>query len=433
MTTLIRNLEILTLDAEGRRLECADLVVEGGRITHLGEAPATLRADEVIDGTGRVALPGLFNSHCHASMTFERGVAEDMAFPEWLPAVWKIENVLSADDVYWGAALATIEMIKTGCVGFNDMYFHMDRVADAVRESGMKAALGETVFDPGEGSAVGDALGKALTWDADMAAESHPRLRVYLAPHSPYTCSQPLLEEVVAAAHDTGRGIHTHLSEDQRQVDQSLERYGMTPVQHLESIGAFEVPGGLVAAHTLVVDERDLEILEERRVRVPHCPITYAKLAMPMFSLAPFFERGVTVGLATDGPASNADMDLFAVMRQTALLQKYLSLDPGAVPGDTLLRMATSVGAEIAGFPESGRLEVGAPADLILVRTDVAHMTPRHDLVANLVHSAKGADVTDTMVDGQWLMRNRELVTLDEEKVVAEAQARAEALVERAR
>ena len=431
-TRLIRHLDILTLDREGTVLHNADLVIRGDRILHVGEAPPDLEPDETIDGSSRIAMPGLFNSHCHAPMTLERGFAEDMDFPEWLPAIWKIENQLTPDDVYWGTALAAIEMIRTGAVGFNDMYFHMDRVAEVVISSGLKASLGETMFDPGEGTKAGDALDHAKRWNAEIASRGESRVKTYLAPHSPYTCSQPLLEQVVEAAHETAHGIHTHVSEDQRQVDQSLNRYGMSPVQHLEAIGAFDVPGGLVAAHTLVVDERDLEILQEKHVRVPHCPITYAKLAMEMFSIAPLLDRGITVSLATDGPASNADMDMFAVIRQTALMQKYISGDPKAVPGDTLLRMATQVGAQVTGFPESGALEVGAPADLILVRSDVAHMRPMHNLVANLVHSAKGSDVTDSMVDGVWLMRNRVLQTLDEEKILAEAQSRANALVARA-
>ncbi len=431
-TTWIRDLDIVTLDDEGTIHRGGSLVFEGPTLLHVGDVPEDLEADEVLDGRGRVAMPGLFNSHCHAPMTFERAFAEDMDFAAWLPAIWKIENQLEAEDVYWGTAVAAVEMIRTGCVAFNDMYFHEDRIAELAIESGMRASLGATLFDPGAGTEAGDTLDDAVAWNADVASMNHPRLRTFLAPHSPYTCSRELLERVVDAAHASDHGIHTHVSEDQRQVDESLDRYGLTPVQLLDSIGAFDVPGGLIAAHTLVVDGRDVEILAEKAVRVPHCPITYAKLAMPMFPLDPLLEAGVAVSLGTDGPASNADMDMFAVIRQTALMQKYLSGNPAAVPGDTLLRMATQVGAQAMGFPDSGRLVAGAPADFILLRTDVAHMCPQHDLTANLVHSAKGSDVTDTVAHGSFLMREGELVTLDEERILAEAQRRSEALVARA-
>lgn len=432
MTTIhLHNLDIVTLDEQGTIHRQADLVIADGWITHLGQAPDTLQADEIIDASARVALPGLVNAHCHSPMTLLRGWAEDMYFPEWLPKVWRAENQLTTPDIYWGAALAACEMIRTGTIAFNDMYFFMDRVAEVVSESGMKAALTWGFFDPGDGTSVGPALEQTIEWVKATHARGSSRIKTYLGPHSPYTCSQTTLERVVKIAHDLGQGIHLHLSESQEQVDQSLERYGLRPVQHLDSIGVFEAPGGCVAAHTIYVDGQDIEILAEKGVHVPHCPITYMKLAMPFFSLKANLQAGVKMCLGTDGPASNADMDMFAIMRQTALTQKLLQIDPTMMPGDTVLRLATQAGARALGFADSGVLKVGAPADLILVNLDAPHLRPVHNLIANLVHSAKGSDVTDVMVDGQWLMRNRELKTLDEDRILYEVETRARALVER--
>lgn len=433
MTTVhIRNVDIVTLDDDGTVHREADLVIEDRDLRYVGQAPADLEPEEMVDGSGRAALPGLVNTHCHAPMTFERGWAEDLPFDRWLnEKIWVQESVLTSDDVYWGAALAACEMIRSGTVAFNDKYFHMDRVAEVVDESGLKAALTWTVFGQGEDEGhTGRDLAGTVEWLRSLEGAAAGRLRGYLGPHSPYICPPEFIERVVAHAHDLGVGIHLHLSETEEQVEGSLSRHGLRPVQHVDSLGVFDVPGGCVAAHCLAIDERDTEILVEKGVFVPHCPITYMKLAMPFLPLHERLGAGVRVCLGTDGPASNSDLDMFATLRQTALVHKYQALDPEVIPGDTALRLATEKGA--LGLPEKGTLEPGAPADLILVETDNPHMRPQHDLVANLVHSAKGGDVTDVMVEGRWLMRDRALLTLDEERILYEAEKHAQAMVGKA-
>ena len=431
-TIHIRNLEIVTLNEDGTLLHDADLIVQGGRIALLGNAPVDLQADEVIDGRGKVVMPGLINSHCHSPMTFERGWAEDLPFDRWLnEKIWVGESALTSDDVYWGAALAACEMIRSGTVAYNDKYFYMDRVAEVVRESGMKAALTWTVFGIGEETEMGRDLAGTVEWIRETHEMGEGHIRTYLGPHSPYICPPEFLSRIVEYAHDLGQGIHLHLAESEDQVKQSIERYGLRPVQHVNSLGVFDVPGGCVAAHCLAIDDTDTRILIEKDVHVPHCPITYMQLAMPFPALEARLNAGVNVCLGTDGPASNADMDMFATMRQTALIDKYQSLNPEMIPGDTALRMATKNSARALGFDDMGVLEVGAPADLILINLDAPHMRPIHSLIANLVHSAKGADVTDVMVNGRWLMRGRQLVTLDEERILYEADQRAQAMVQR--
>lgn len=433
MTTIhIRNLEIVTLDDAGTILHDADLVVQDGRIAYVGEAPPDLRADEVVDGSGRVAMPGFVNAHCHSPMTFERGWAEDLPFDRWLnEKIWVAESALTPDDVYWGAALAACEMIRSGTVAFNDHYFYMDRVAEVVRESGLKAVLTWCVFGIGPEAEVGPGLEDTVEWIKETHGTADGRIRTFLGPHSPYICPPDFLSRIVELAHELGQGIHLHLSEDSEQITQSLERHGMRPVQFVDSLGLFDVPGGVVAAHGLALNEPDRDILAEKGVHVAHCPITYMKLAMVFPPLRPRLAAGVRVCLGTDGPGSNNDMDMFAVMRQTALNEKYLMLDPEALPGDTPLRMATQNGARALGFEGMGALVPGAPADLILVNLDAPHMRPIHSLIANLVFAAKGGDVTDVMVDGRWLMRNRELQTLDEARILYEAERHAQAMVRR--
>jgi 5-methylthioadenosine/S-adenosylhomocysteine deaminase len=468
----IRNVDIVTLDAAGTIVPGGTVVVRDGRIVyvghvgHAGHAGAEPAAgsgglglgeipdevpDEIVDGRGRALLPGFFNAHCHSPMTFERGWAEDLPFDRWLnEKIWVAESALTPEDVEWGARLAACEMIRSGIAGFNDHYFHMDRVAAVVLESGMRAALAWCVFGIGQESEVGPGLDGTLDWIAAVneqgRAQAHDqspdhsidqglgRIRALLGPHSPYVCPPEFLRRIAEIAHERGLGVHLHVAESEGQVAQSLARHGRRPVQHLDALGIFDAPGGCVAAHGLALDQDDMAVLAAKGVHVAHCPITYMKLAMVPFPiLASRLDAGVRVCLGTDGPASNADLDMFAVMRQTVLMEKYQARDPARLPGDTPLRMATRNGAAALGFARSGSIEVGAAADLILVNLDAPHMRPRHDLVANLVHAAKAADVTDVMVDGRWLMRERTLCTLDEERILYEAERRALDMVRRGR
>ncbi len=415
---LIEDVDILTLDSTGTVLHGSSLAIDGATIAGVGEVPAGFKPDERVDGHNHVAMPALFNAHCHAAMTYERGWAEDLPFPRWLnEKIWVAESALRDEDVYWGAALAACEMIRGGVAGFNDHYFYMDRVAEVAEQSGMKAALAWCVFGIGEAKEIGANLEGTLEFIRRWRERGEGRLRMMLGPHSPYICPPQFLERVAGLARERGLGVHLHVAESPEQVENSLHTYGLTPVEHLDRLGILAVPGGCVAAHCLYATDADLELLAQRGVMVAHTPITYMKLAMGVPDLSRFANHKVQVGIGTDGPASNADMDLFAAMRQTAILQKHIQRDPQAMPGDAVLRMATQVGARGMGFDRSGVLAPGRAADIAMIDVDRPHLLPRHDLVANLVHAAKAADVSDLMVDGRWLMRKRELLTLDEAKI----------------
>jgi len=339
------------------------------------------------------------------------------------------ESALRDEDVYWGAALAACEMIRGGVAGFNDHYFFMDRVAEVVEQSAMKAALAWCVFGIGDDKEIGANLEETLRFIERWSGRAQGRLRLFLGPHSPYICPPEFLRRIAELAHARNLGIHLHLSESEEQVESSLRANGMSPVAHLDRLGVLQAPGGCIAAHCLYVSDEDLELLAQRAATVAHTPITYMKLAMGVPDLSRFARHKVAVAIGTDGPASNADLDMFAALRQTAILQKHVQRDPQAMPGETVLRMATQAGAHAMGFPGSGVLAEGASADIALVDMDRPHLLPHHDLVANLVHSAKAADVTDLMVNGRWLMRKRELLTLDEEKIKSEAARGASRLV----
>lgn len=426
----IKHADIITLDDKGTILRDADILVEGSRITRVGTVLESTRADEVIDASGHVALPGFFNAHCHSPMTFERGWAEDLPFPRWLnEKIWVAESALTPDDVYWGAALAACEMIRCGTVGFNDHYFHMDRVAEVVEQSGLKAMLAWCVFGIGDDKEIGPGAEQQLAFSRTWQNRAGGRIHTALGPHSPYVCPPEFLTRIVALAAEHHMAIHLHVSESEEQVANSRERLGKTPVEHLNALGVLDHP--TIAAHCLALPPEDRAILAEKGVHVIRTPITYMKLAMPIRTpVSDLQAANIThIALGSDGPASNADMDMLAVIRQQVLLEKYTQENAEALPGDTALRMATQNGAQAMGFAGSGVLAAGRPADLILVDFGRPHLRPRHDIIANLVHSAKGADVSHVIVDGQLLMRDRELLTLDEDRILYEAERRALRLV----
>jgi 5-methylthioadenosine/S-adenosylhomocysteine deaminase len=425
-TLWIKHADVVTLDEQGTVLRDTDLLIEGSRITRTGSLPEGTQADDVIDATGHVALPGFFNAHCHSPMTFERGWAEDLPFPRWLnEKIWVAESALTPDDVYWGAALAACEMIRSGTLGFNDHYFYMDRVGQVVEESGLKAMLAWCTFGIGDDKEIGPGADEQLDFSRQWQNAAGGRIHTCLGPHSPYVCPPEFLVRVAELASQYNLPVHLHVSESREQVENSRQRQGVTPVEHLHRLGVFDHP--TIAAHCLALTDTDMPVLADKGVFVARTPITYMKLAMPVRTpVSSLHAAGITrIGLGTDGPASNADMDMFAMIRQQVLLEKYSQENPEALPGDAALRMATRNGAQAMGFSESGILAEGRPADLILVDFNRPHLRPRHDLIANLVHSAKGADVTHVIVDGRLLMRDRELITLDEERILYEAEQHA--------
>jgi 5-methylthioadenosine/S-adenosylhomocysteine deaminase len=419
---LIKRVAVLSFEREGSILPEADIAIEGNRIVGIGRAPEDFRADETLDGYNHLAVPGFWNAHTHASMSLLRGYAEDLPGDRWFfERVRPAEALIDEGDVYWGAALAACEMIRGGTVGFNDHYFHMSRVAELVEQSGMKATLAWTQFGV-PGVDAGTDLAGAAAYAARWHGAAGGRIRCVLGPHSPYICPTEFLREVSALARDRALGVHIHVAETAQQLENSLATHGVTPIAHLEACGIFDVP--CVAAHTIHASREDVAILRAHGVSVVHCPISYLKLGLEVNDLRPLLDAGVNVALGTDGLASNNDMDMKAAVRFAALVQKFVRKDAETVPGDVPLRLATTNGARAMGFPESGALAVGRAADIVLFDLDQPHLYPRHDLVANLVHSARASDVTHVIVDGRVLYRNGELLTLDEEKIKAEVQRR---------
>lgn len=424
---LIRHADVITLDEKGRVLRDAEVAISGATILAVGQAPADFRPDEVVDAAGHILMPGFFNAHTHAPMTLLRGYAEDLPLDRWFnERIWRVESALTAEDVYWGAALAAAEMIRAGVVGFADHYFYMDRVAQVALESGLRANLAWCAFGRAEGE-VGTDMAGIARFVEEWQDAGEGRIKTFLGPHSPYMCSPQFLARTAAVAARLGTGIHIHVAESAEQVARSRAEHGMTPVELLAKNGIFDVP--VLAVHCIYLEEIDYQILAANKATVVQCPTCHMKLGMGVTPVPALQAAGIQVALGTDGTASNNALDMLQEARHAALLQKLVAQDPTLLAGDLPLRLATQGGARAMGFTLSGEIAPGHAADLILLDCDTPRLRPRHDPLANVLYAAVSADVSDVMVAGRWLMRERALLTLDEEHILAEAERRAFRLV----
>jgi 5-methylthioadenosine/S-adenosylhomocysteine deaminase len=425
---LLQNADIITLDGDNEVLRGASLAIEGRTIAHVGEVPEAWQPDETLDLTDHVVMPGFWNAHTHAPMTFTRSIGDDLPLYRWFnEKIWVAESGLTEEDVYWGAMIAAAEMIRGGVVGFADHYFHMHRVAEVVEKSGLKALLATCVFGTGHEVSISFEDSVALAHHFQSAAGG--RIRTILGPHSLYICPPEFLTEVARTARSEGLGVHFHLAESQEQVAVSMEKYGKTPVEHARDLGLFDVPA--IAAHSIAVSDSDMQILAEKGVVPVQCPRCHMKLAMGVTPVVPMLERGIPVALGTDGPGSSNNLHMLEEAQLAPRMQKLHRSDATALAGDLPLRLAATNGARGMGFADSGTLRPGAAADLIVMDFRRPHLQPRLSIVGNVLNSAHSGDIVHTMVDGRWLMRDGKLLTLDEEEILAQAERRALAMLSR--
>jgi len=376
-------------------------------------------------------LPGLINGHTHLAMVLLRGVADDMALMPWLETkIWPIEKNLRAEDCYVGALLGCLEIIKSGTTCFADQYFFMENVARAVEEAGMRASLSYGIIELGDSKRRESELraGEKLVKGCNGTAKG--RISTMFGPHAAYTCSPECLIKVKELAKKYKVGIHTHISETQDEVKQITEKYGKRPVEHLDAIG-FLGPE-VLAAHCVWLTEKEIKILCDHGVKPVHNPVSNMKIACGIAPVPEMLAAGIPVALGTDGAASNNALDMFNEMKFAALLNKVGKLNPTVMPAQAVLEMATINGAIALGLEkEIGSLEAGKKADIVLVDLKKPHLTPLHNVVSHLVYSAVGGDVDTTIVDGKILMQNTEVLVLDEDKVLDQAQKTSDDLLAR--
>ncbi len=417
MSLLLRQVVL-----DGRQV---DILLADSLIKKIAPEIKDAEADRILEGAGKAVVPGLYNGHSHAAMTLFRGYGDDMELMEWLTTkIWPLEEKLTEELVYHGARLACLEMIKSGTVFFNDMYWHFAATARAVDEMGLRAALSGVIIDLNDPGRLKEQI--AVNRERfQVSAGFSPRLKFVLGPHAIYTVSRAGLEWVRDFAAENNLMIHTHLSETEQEVKDCLANNGMRPVEYLADLGLLS--DKLVAAHAVWLDENEMKLLEENQVNVINNPVSNMKLAVgKTFSYRHFVKYGVPVGLGTDGCGSNNNLDMFETMKFSALLQKFAINDPTVQTADEVWRMATAGGAKIFGL-NGGVIAEGYDADLLLIDCDRPEMAPGHNLISDLVYSASGAVVDTTIVAGKVLMQGRKVE--GESEIIAAARDAAQRLM----
>ena len=420
---LLFNAIVLTMDQEMHQYEPGAVAVSGDSILAVGlevEIRKTCRAAHEVDCGGRVLMPGLVNAHTHVPMTLLRGLADDLRLDVWLQGyVWPVEReFVSPDFVRLGTQLGCAELIRSGVTCFADMYYFEENVAKATAEAGLRAVCGQTVlkFPAPDAVSFEDSLAAAREFIEGW--KGHTLITPSVSPHAYYTCTPEILRATAQLAAEFDVPLHTHISETALEVETMRRDNGMPVVPFLKKQGLFDAK--VLAAHCTHIDEGEMRTLLHAGAGVAHNPSSNLKLASGFAPVQKMLNLGLDVGIGTDGPASNNDLDMFEEVRLAAFVAKTVSNDPTALPAITALTMATRLGARALHLGQvTGTLEAGKRADLILVDISGIHNSPRFrrdadNIYAQLVYTGKATDVSDVMVNGKWLMHNRELLTLDE-------------------
>ncbi len=419
---LVKNCDwVVTQNKKREVLRDASIFVQDGEIKQVGKNVKG-PADSEIDGKGKIVLPGLINAHTHLSMVLFRGFADDMQLQDWLQKkIWPLEAKLNGEACYYGALLGSAEMILSGTTSFVDMYFYMEDVAKAVAESGLRGFLSYGIidlFDSAKAQMERDKSKKFLDFVENL---NNPRIRFALGPHAPYTCSAETLLWAKEFAENNNAILHIHVAETRKEQADFQKQHGMRVVEYLDKIGALSRK--MLAAHCVWLTKSEVGLLGKSGVAVAHCPVSNMKLASGGVAPLPeMFEAGIAVGLGTDGAASNNTLDIFETMKVCALLHKAYRWDATVLKAQKVLDLATIEGARALGVErEVGSLEVGKKADIILVNAKSPNMNPiygEETVVADLVYSASSANVDTTIVDGNVLMQNRQIGTIDLPRII---------------
>jgi 5-methylthioadenosine/S-adenosylhomocysteine deaminase len=428
---ILTNAHVLTMDEKLTQYSPGAVAVRADCILAVGPEADILQeysAAETFDCGGKVLMPGLVNAHTHVPMTLLRGLADDLRLDVWLMGyMMPVEReFVSPEFVRLGTLLACAEQIRSGVTTFNDMYYFEDAVAQAAADAGVRAVCGQTVmkFPAPDAPSYEDSF--TLAREFIKKWKDHPLIVPAVAPHAVYTTTPEILRETAELAREFDVPLHVHISETALEVDNIRKEHGMPVMPYVKKQGLFEAK--VIAAHCVHIDAGEIRTLKNHGAGVSHNPSSNLKLASGFAPVQKMLEAGLNVGIGTDGPASNNDLDMFEEVRLASFVAKAFSNDPTVVPAQTALTMATRMGAQALHLGEiTGSLEVGKRADLIVVDLSPAHNSPKfrrdpNNAYAQLVYAAKSTDVTDVMVNGQWLMRARQLLTLDEAALLAEAQ-----------
>ena len=429
--TVITNALVLTMDEDLKQYFPGAVAIKGDRILAVGredEIKQEYSAQETIDCAGKILMPGLVNAHTHVPMTLLRGLADDLRLDVWLMGyMMPVEReFVSPEFVRLGTLLACAEQIRSGVTTFNDMYYFEEDVAQAAADAGMRAVCGQTVmkFPAPDAASFEDSL--LMAREFIQRWKDHPLIVPAVAPHAPYTCTAEILHATAELAREFDVPLHTHLSETAFEVENMREEQGVPVIPYVKKQGLFEAK--VIAAHCVHIDIGEIRTMQDAGAGVAHNPSSNLKLASGFAPVTRMLETGLNVGIGTDGPASNNDLDMFEEVRLAAFIAKAVTNDPTSLPAPQALLMATRLGAQALHIGHlTGSLEPGKRADLILVDVSPLHNSPSFkrgpdNAYAQIVYASKSTDVSDVMVNGRWLMRDRQLLTLNEEQLLHQAE-----------
>lgn len=427
---LLRDGLLLSFSSGGVVVRRGSVLVRDGVIEAVGEYSelrAGARDPQVVDCRGKVIAPGFVNAHTHLAMTLLRGVADEYSTLDWLGVVWPIERRLRREDVYYGALLGAVESVLSGTTCVADHYFHEEEAVRAARAVGLRVVASESMLDVDGLCDSREGMRRTLELWKKYARD--PMVRVAFAPHSVYSVRKDVLEEVAGLAEELGVDVHIHASESAEEVEESLRRYGATPIEYLAKLGL--TSRRLLVAHANVLTDGDVEVIRRRGVRVVHVPTTAMKHGLGLCPVARLRERGVIVGLGTDGPCSNNNLDMIEEMRTAVLAQRLFSRNPKALSAQEALRMATLESARALGLRCVGNLAAGYRADLIVINARGIRLAPLHNVPSHIVFSMSHSDIELVMVEGRIVAERGRALLVDAEEVVRRVQRAFEDLMER--
>ncbi|MFW5998292.1 MAG: amidohydrolase [bacterium] len=424
---LIKNIkEIYTMNESNFKIEEGYIIIKENIIQEIGETPVpkkekmnNIHFDKIINGENTVALPGLINTHTHSAMTLLRGFADDLPLKNWLEEkIWPVEAKLSPEDIYWGSLLAIIEMIKSGTTTFADMYFKMDQIGQAVKKSRIRAVLSQGLIEANDGK---EGLKNAVTFCKKWNNKANKRITTMLAPHAPYTCSPEYLEDIYEISRNLDLPINIHIAETKNEIKTIQNKYNLRPLELLEKVKLLERP--IIGAHCVHLNENDIELLKNNKVGVAYNPNSNMKLGSGIAPVNLMLKKGIKVGIGTDGTASNNNLDLIEEAKIGSYLQKANNLDPTLLDVKTMSKMLTINGARILHLENLGKLQPGFLADLILIdiKKDSVFY-PHHNNLSNILYAANGNSVKTVLINGNVVMENKKITTINEQKVYREVE-----------
>lgn len=426
MSILYKNINYLDLENE-KIIEGADIFIEGNLIKKIGNN-LQIKASEVIDGNFLLMTPGFVNGHTHLGMSYFRNYADDLKLMDWLEnEIWPIENKLTADDIYWSSLLSICENIKSGVTNFCDMYYEMDKVCDATIISGIRGTLTRGLTDnDGKGK---EKLKSVRELYNNYHNKANGRIKVVPAPHAIYTCSENFLREISDLSKDLDGIINIHLSETKGEVENSLKEHGMTPISYVNSLGLLD--NHVIAAHCVHITDEEISLVKDKKFYPIYNPTSNLKLASGFTPVDKLLKNNIIMGIGTDGDSSNNSQNLLQDMHIGAIVNKAREMDEEAVKAIEILKMATINGQKALGISKAGLIKEDYLADFTIFSLKSSNFTPKNNLINALVYSATAEDVRDVLCDGKFVMRNRELVNLDEERIKFEVNRHFEELVKR--